>query len=237
MKKELLIILMSMFALNLSAQSVESLAGKSKTTQKEKDDAAKAKADNSITTYNGEIRHRGIDWDVDYITLGLAYNYSKHFPLTINANCTISYFSIIGELGANMGYDQICRSKIETSTYSEMETDSPLFYISLHPGFYYRYFSVNFGIGALLVENTKSWSSSLTIISEDNNSFSYENHVTTGTHTENKAFLVMKPSLIGYIPVIEDDCFITLSVGYSYLPKFQELNGISFGVGFQKIID
>ena len=45
--------------------------------------------------------------------------------------------------------------------------------------------------------------------------------------------LFVKPSLTGYIPISNGDWYITLSAGYNICPKFKDLNGLTFGAGFQ----
>ena len=45
--------------------------------------------------------------------------------------------------------------------------------------------------------------------------------------------LFVKPSLTGYIPISDGDWYITLSAGYNICPKFKDLNGFTFGAGFQ----
>lgn len=162
-------------------------------------------------------RHKkSIDWDVDDDTWGIGYNYSKHFPLALNANYTTSYLSIGAELGVNMDKKKIIRS--------ESETDDPIMYFSVAPGFYCKYFSINCGVGGLIASNSKS--STNTIGTEDT-SVSWSIDSKGG-----KIGLLLKPSIVGYIP-ISDGNYITLNVGYLYMPKFKDLNGFSFGVGFQ----
>lgn len=235
MRRLIFLVLLSAISLSMSAQSVDQLKKLSKTTQKEKDDAR--------ITSDGGYRggSSGIDLDADDTTWGMGYNYSKHFPLALNANYTISYFSIGGELGFNLDKKKIVRS--------EIETDDPIMYLSIAPGFYCKYFSINCGIGALMAHNQQTWTksfnyggainvttitingSSSTIITEGESGVS---SVFTGTDDKIKFGLLINPSIKGYIPLNSDsDSYLTLNVGYMIMPKFKALNGFSFGVGFQ----
>lgn len=202
----------------------------------QKDTAAKENA-NRINNNNHYRRDSMIDWDVDYISMGLAYSYSKHFQIAFSADFTISHFLLGLEVGLNVDKDKIYRSKIETETYSRIETDDPLGYFLLFPGAYFKYFSVSCGIGSILAKNQVTTSSSLSIINEDENGSSIIMQQSNSSQQNKKFGFLLKPSIAGYIPIGDDVGFITLSVGYNYLPSFKELNGFSFGIGFQGNID
>ena len=233
MRKICIIALLGIFTLNMSAQSVDSLKGKSKTTKKEKDDAARARSFSS-TGYITPQHRRGVSWDVDDDTWGVGYSYSKHFPVALSANYTTSYFSIGAEIGANLDNKKIFRS--------EIETDDPIGYLSIAPGFYCKYFSINCGVGVLLAWNSESWTTTTEFVSGNdtngNSSMAYSSYMSaSGTNEKAKYGLLIKPSLVGYIPISDGDYYITLNVGYLYLPKFKDLNGFTAGIGFQITID
>lgn len=168
-------------------------------------------------------------------TWGIGYNYSESFPLALSLNYTYHCLSVGVEIGANLN-----GKKYTTNQYD------PLGYLTISPGLYCRYLSMNCGIGFLISNYTKieTWGNSYTEeFSGGNNdsSVSYNGSSTTiisgSTSTEtNKYHLIIKPSITGYIPISDEYYYITINVGYNYLPKFKELNGWSFGVGFQWVI-
>ena len=61
-------------------------------------------------------------------------------------------------------------------------------------------------------------------------------NITTGgsiSTSATKCNFILKPSITGYIPISDEDFYITINAGYNYIPKLKELNGWSFGIGFQ----
>ena len=230
MKRSILKVLLLLFVVDAaSAQSIEELNSR----------RIKERNQSSYTSSYTRRRNKSIDLDADDTTWGIGYNYSKHFPLALNANYTISYFSIGGELGVNLDKKKIVRS--------ETETDNPIAYLSVAPGFYCKYFSINCGVGALMAWNQQSWSTTyetggavtVTTVTINGNSTTTEGTTASssvtmsGTNEKTKWGLLLRPSIVGYIPISDGDYYITLNVGYIYMPKFKELNGFSFGVGFQ----
>ncbi len=168
-------------------------------------------------------------------TWGLGYSYSQYFPLTLSVNYTYSYLSVAAELGVNLD-----GKKYVANQYN-------LFgYITVSPGFYCRFLSFNCGVGVMGMGYTKTttWGDSYTENfggeSEDN-SVSVDGSVNITTSgsistSANKYHFVLKPSITGYIPISREDYYITINAGYNYIPKFKELNGWSFGVGFQWVL-
>ena len=110
-------------------------------------------------------------------------------------------------------------------------------YLSVSPGLYLKYISISCGVGLLFDsrDETTSYSSS----SSDN----FENGPVSGSTsvevssstsmTTTGVSLFVKPCLTGYIPISNGDWYITLSAGYNICPKFKDLNGLTFGAGFQ----
>lgn len=153
-------------------------------------------------------------------TLGYEYAYIKNFPLAISVGGTSSYFSIAAEFGFNF----------DSKEYYEQKYD-PKCYLMLSPGVYLGILSFNCGIGVLgssyydvIIGNTTYFGDETTSIS---GSITLEQSIKKySTH------LILKPSITGFIPIF-DDYYITINAGYNYLPKFKELNGWSFGVGFR----
>lgn len=230
MKRTILKVLLLLFVIDsASAQTLEELNSR---RIKERNLSGKVSPDPGG-------RKKWYDLDADDTTWGIGYNYSKHFPLTLNANYTISYFSISGELGVNLDKKKIVRSKTET--------DNPIMYLSVNPGLYCKYFSVNCGVGALMVLNQQSWSTvydsdgtiTETTITVNGNSTTIAGATESSsasfsiTNEKIKLGLYLKPSIVGYIPISAGDYYITLNIGYMIMPKYKDLNGFSFGVGFQ----
>ena len=85
MKRSILKVLLLLFVVDAaSAQSIEELNSR----------RIKERNQSSYTSSYTRRRNKSIDLDADDTTWGIGYNYSKHFPLALNANYTISYFSI-----------------------------------------------------------------------------------------------------------------------------------------------
>ena len=167
-------------------------------------------------------------------TFGVEYSYSQHFPLGLSVNYTYSCLSVATEFGFNLD-----GKKYTTNEYN------PIGYLVVSPGFYCRFLSINCGVGIVASSymKTKTWgdySEEFGGESEDGSiSVGGSVNITTSGSTSTSAAkcnFILKPSFIGYIPICDEDYYITINVGYNYIPKFKELNGWSFGVGFQWVI-
>ena len=170
---------------------------------------------------------KGKGIDVDEKTLGYSYGFSKHFQTILAGNYTISYLSIGCELGINYDKNNIVRS--------DVETDDPIFFLTASPGFYYKYFSINCGIGFLFAQNKTNWTKPKGInidISSDDVTVSPITYEQDSTKKPKIGFLI-KPLLKGYIPIREDEFYITIDAGYIYIPNFRDFNGFTFGAGIQ----
>lgn len=173
-------------------------------------------------------------FEPDDATSGLGYSYSEYFPVSLSANYTYSYFSIGLEAGANIDGKKYGKNKY-----------NPQAYLAISPGLYFRYLSLNCGIGFVASKYTKTTTWGDNTYTED---YKYDNEdgsisiggsttiTTVGGSTstvEHKPHFMLKPSITGYIPICDEDFYITLNAGYNYIPKFKEVNGLSFGVGIQ----
>ena len=221
MKKIILLQVLSLLTLGGYAQSLEELKSKQKTTASER------------IRKSPNYRAYSNSWDVDEDTWGLGYNYSSAFPLAISANYTTSYFYIGGEFGANFKKEQY----IIKETQHEKKIGDPICYLSVNPGLYLKYISISCGVGLLFDsrDEATSYSSSNSDIFENgpvSGSTSIEVSSSTSMTTTGVSLFV-KPSLTGYIPISDGDWYITLSAGYNICPKFKDLNGFTFGAGFQ----
>ena len=232
MKQLLAIILLCFYIFNLNAQddlSVESLSKRSKTTQKEKKDATII------------IKHDSDWWKVDddvNDTYGLTYTFVPYFPLSFSVNGTWSYFQLGGEFGITLSEKEF--------EYNENATAKPLGYLMASPGFYYKFFSVQCGVGTLFgvrketnistgTNITQTTSSSTIDLSTSNSSYTYEiNYQDIFYETSKSDFnLCFKPSVTGYIPIRDGDYYITINAGYFFVPRLKDLNGFTVGVGVQ----
>jgi len=168
-------------------------------------------------------------------TWGLGYSYSQYFPLTLSANYTYSCLSVATEFGFNL----------DDKKYTPRRFN-PIGYLTVSPGFYCRFLSINCGVGVMYSSymKTTSWSDSST---EDFSGNSEDGSVTVDgsvnittsgsiSTSATKCHFIFKPSLTGYIPISNEDYYITINAGYNYMPKLKKLNGWSFGIGFQWVI-
>lgn len=160
---------------------------------------------------------------------GIGYSYNKTYPLTLYANYQVSYFTCALDLGVGFAKNPQFDTPNKT-----LKTN---FQATLSPGVFLKYVSANFGIGAAFAETESQMVSSVTDkTTTDASNASASVDISTKTSTVT-ARLLLKPSLTGYIPVDDDDHFITVSVGYNFAPNFKDINGFVFGVGFQIPID
>lgn len=152
-------------------------------------------------------------------TWGLGYGYTQHFPLALSANYTHSCISIATEFGFNL----------DSKKYVEY---NPSAYFVVSPGLYLRFLSINCGAGVMASDYTK------TTYEEHTENFGGITQTTTTSTSisQTKYHFMLKPSITGYIPISDEDYYITINAGYNYIPKFKELNGWSFGIGFQWVI-
>lgn len=224
MKKPLIICAL-LFSVNLmNAQTIEELE-------------SRYTPSTSNSGYTFTYHRSGWDDFVDAFTpedqtWGLGYSYSKNFPLTLSANYTYSCLSVAAEFGFNFD-----GKKYTTNEYN------PIGYLVVSPGFYCRFLSINCGIGVMANDyvKTETWNDSYSEEfgeeSEDGSvSVGGSVTITTSSSTSisgSKCSFMLKPSITGYIPICDEDSYITINAGYNYIPKFKELNGWSFGIGFQ----
>lgn len=224
MKKILLIFMMISVSTAIKAQTEDELIRRIRdpkpNPQKEIKEETKIVEEK---TFIEKLSDFFVDDFVDFFTpedetLGVGYNYSEYFPITISANGTYSCLSLGMELGINA----------DKNSY-QLENYNPRYFLTISPGFYCRFMSINCGVGFMSSEYMKNiYDSSI----ENENSAVHTN-VSISTQ---KLHFVIKPSVTGYIPISYEYYYITVNVGYNYIPKFKELNGCSFGVGFQWVI-
>ena len=192
-------------------------------TVKEMENKAKEEHRQRITNSGG---YSYTIWDdiPEMQSLGIGYSYNKIYPLTLQVNYQVSYFSCGLDFG--IGFNKNPQYDTPTKT---LKTN---FQATLSPGVYLKYVSVNFGVGCAFA-TTETNVLTITDVSAGNSSASASVSYSTTTVTGR---LLLKPSITGYIPV-DDDHFITISAGYNFAPNFKVINGFVLGVGFQFPID
>ena len=171
-------------------------------------------------------------------TWGLGYSYSQTFPLSLSLNLTSYCFSLATEFGFNLdGKKYTTKYNLDDKKYTTKEYN-PTGYWIVSPGFYCRFLSINCGVGYMInnYSETQTKTENFSGESEDGStSVNGSISITTGYSTTKVNFM-LKPSITGYIPISGEDYYITINAGYNYIPKFKELNGWSFGIGFQWVI-
>lgn len=160
-------------------------------------------------------------------TWGFGYSYSQTFPLSLSLNYTYSYLFIATELGFNMD-----GKKYTTKEYN------PFGYWVISPGFYCRFLSINCGVGFMASNYIKTQTNTEDFTEEsEDGSTSVDGSISITTeYSETKFNFMLKPSITGYIPISDEDFYITINAGYNYISRFKELNGWSFGIGLQCVI-
>lgn len=229
--KKLFVLYAILFSTNvLNAQTIQELEGR-------------YTPPTSNSGYTRTYHRSGWDDFVDAFTpedqtWGLGYSYSQTFPLSLSLNYTCNCFSLASEFGFNLdGKKYTTKYNLDSKNYTTKEYN-PSGYWVVAPGFYCRFLSINCGVGFMTSNysetqtNTENFSGE----SEDGStSVDGSISITTGYSTTKFKFM-LKPSITGYIPISDEDFYITINAGYNYIPKFKELNGWSFGVGFQWVI-
>ena len=172
-------------------------------------------------------------------TWGLGYSYSQTFPLSLSLNYNTSYcLSVSTEYGFNLdGKKYTTEYTLDGKKYTIKEYN-PSGYWVVSPGFYCRFLSINCGVGFMTSNYSETQTNTENFSGEsEDGSTSVEGSISTTTSISVTKFdFMLKPSITGYIPIGGEDYYITVNAGYNYIPKFKELNGWSFGVGFQWVI-
>ena len=157
------------------------------------------------------------DWKI-----GVGYSYSSlypvntAFPLALNFNFiaedpnyyhwkpTTAWMRFISYgVEAGVNFDAM-----EYPLNSDAHTSyDPKAYLVFIPGVYLHYFTIQCGLGMMFGN--------------------YDQSAVLST-----SFMI-QPAFVGHIPVLDDDCAITIKLGYNIVPHLPEMNGISLGVGFQ----
>lgn len=225
--KKLFILCAILFSTNiLNAQTIQELEGRY----------------TPPTPNSGYNRHR-LGWD-DFVdaftpedqTWGLGYNYSQTFPLSLSLNLTSNCFSLATEFGFNLDGKKYTINNLDGKKYTTKEYN-PTGYWVISPGFYCRFLSINCGVGFMTSNYSKTQTYTENFVGETQDGSTFEDSISITTGYSRPGFnFMLKPSITGYIPISGEDYYITINAGYNYIPKLKELNGWSFGVGFQWVL-
>ncbi len=179
----------------------------------------------------------GIEIDEEQQSLGLTYEYSKHFAYGGSLSFSYWKFMISADFGIHSRNDVYTTRKVDfTDIMNYKVTEGkykPKYYLTFTPAFYMKYFSIGWGFGYLNLDGgTTSYGESTT--GSGNNLA----HVTTSGSSDGDSLtkFMMRPVVRGYIPV-SDNIFITLSVSYNWVLGYKECNGIGFGAGINWWLD
>lgn len=188
-----------------------------------------------------KINLSGIDIS-DEATLGLSYNYSKHFPVGASLNATWAWFMCSIDFGWHTQKSNVHLEKLEMTdivNYTLEKGDyTPKFFLTATPSFYYKYFSIGCGVGFMYMQGDVTTITQNLSENEVNaflngatNSLAY-GPSSTRTDDNEKTKLMLRPSVKGFIPITRS-CSLSLCVGYDYIFGYKKLNGINCGLGFQ----
>lgn len=154
---------------------------------------------------------------------GINYDYSKVIPFGISVNYINSFFYI----GAEAGVLDI------SEQYQLKNSDNvvkPDFSVFLKPGLFFKYFSVDCGLGAL--QQSRKVKEERKYFYIDRGGKLVEKHFDVDTKTSTAAF-ICRPEVKGYIPVkiLDRDCLVSIGAGYNIVPEIPKLNGIDLSIG------
>lgn len=153
----------------------------------------------------------------DYETWGFSYNYGKSWPIGLSANYSYSWFMIGADLGVNLDKDKLYKLEMEDVMNFHKEEYDPIFFFTVTPSIYLKYVSIGCGLGILYMQGEEYTASSLG---------------GSSTIPTEKVKFMLRPSIKGYIP-LNDELYLSLSVGYDYAFGYKDKNGINFGLGLQ----
>ena len=184
------------------------------------------------------------DLDDEYQTFGATYNYGKNWPIGLSLNYSYTRFMIGLDVGVNTDKDKFYKHSLEMTdvmnfSKEDIEYD-PLFYMTLTPSFYMKYFAVGCGAGFLYLNGTKTINhQQSSSFSSGSDGISISGTSSSGYSTEEscpKLKFMVRPTVKGFIPV-SDQWFVSVSVGYDYVFGYKDKNGINFGLGLQYNFD
>ncbi len=174
------------------------------------------------------------DLESDNSTMGVSYNYSKHFPVGASYNYSpeSSYFMFSVDFGINFDKDKYIIDEVDMVDIMNYDRKKkildPKFFITLTPQVYFKYFAVGCGAGLLYMDGT-----------EENTSYHSISISSVGIGASNSSESttqmikpMIRPVIKGFIPV-SDELYISVSAGYDLIFGYKEKNGVNFGLGIQ----
>ncbi|NPD92838.1 hypothetical protein [Xylanibacter muris] len=181
-----------------------------------------------------------IDFD-DFLNdcegIGFSYNYGKHFPVGGSFNYSFADipFMLSVDFGVNLDRDKYIIDKVEMKDIVNYDRNKkifdPRFFITVTPQFYMKYFALGCGVGVLCMDG-KEYSA---YYSSTTSTGSSSVIVSGGTITEDNSNILVKPMIRpvakAFIPLISDELFFSVSIGYDLVFGYKEKNGINFGLG------
>ena len=122
-------------------------------------------------------------------------------------------------------FTDLMNYKMEQGAYK------PKLYCTITPGVYFKYFMAGCGIGFMNLSGDLITSESNSELDTNTGQLlSSVSSVTTQSDTKFK--FMIRPTIKGYIPCSEDFS-IAVSLAYDLAFNYTEMNGLSFGLGFQ----
>jgi len=176
----------------------------------------------------------------NYETIGLTYNYSKHFP--IGGSIYYAWESVPILLSFDFGYSnentEYIIDKVDMTdimNYKRVKkTLDPKYYMTITPHAYFKYFAVGCGFGALIMEG-KEETAEYHYTSSSNGSGSIGNGWETNCSVSK---FMIRPTVKGFIPLDDDDIWsIVVSAGYDCVFGYKDKNGFNVGLGVKVNLD
>lgn len=187
---------------------------------------------------------------IDDPALGISYNYSKHFPFGISAQyCPGDSPFMIGlDFGWSGDNSPIINEKMDYTDISNFNKTraelKPKFFLTLTPGVNFKYFSFGLGVGFMTYMGKEYNENYVTTYMGNTSDFSSGSVTVSGlssaigaTVTSEERFnFMLRPNIKCYIPTFDDEHFLSIGVGYDYIFKYTNQNGINYSLGFQVLL-
>lgn len=189
-----------------------------------------------ITTYEGKddsFWRKTWDEVLDSKGVGIAYEYSKNYPINASIAFSKSIFMLGLDFGKASEKNSISTKKVEFTDLLNYKITQgeykPKCFITLTPSIYMKYISVGFGAGVLFLKGkTKIEGMSTEVKGDDIFSSDLNKQIESDTKTR----LIMRPNLKLYVPCSNSFSIIT-SISYNWIWGSKNLNGLSYGIGIR----
>lgn len=182
----------------------------------------------------------GLGLDEDSEGWGLAYNYSKSFPVGASMAYTKWKIMIGMDFGVNFDNDLYTTQKVDFTNivdYKITKGEYDLkYFLTVTPGFFMKFFSVGWGFGYASFNAHEYTKHNNLEIKPDGTIIQTSGTTSTTTKGGGKNKFMMRPTIKGYIPC-SDVFYLSLAVNYDWILGFKDKSCLSFGVGFHLLID